>query len=102
MNWDRIEGNWKQFNGNGKQQWAKLTDDQLDVIEGKRDQLFGKIQETARSRKPMESSGKRRRNSFPPGGNARTKCIALQSEVARRQTLPAMHHCPFHRTKESS
>ena len=46
MNWDRIEGKWKQFKGNVKQQWGKLTDDQLDVIAGKREQLFGKIQET--------------------------------------------------------
>jgi uncharacterized protein YjbJ (UPF0337 family) len=46
MNWDRIEGNWKQFKGNVKQQWGKLTDDQLDVIAGRRDQLFGRIQET--------------------------------------------------------
>jgi uncharacterized protein YjbJ (UPF0337 family) len=46
MNWDRIEGNWKQFKGNAKTQWGKLTDDQLDVIAGKRDSLLGKIQET--------------------------------------------------------
>lgn len=31
MNWDRIEGNWKQFKGNVKEKWGKLTDDQLDV-----------------------------------------------------------------------
>ena len=46
MNRDRIEGNWKQFKGNAKQRWGKLTDDQLDVIAGKRDKLAGKIQET--------------------------------------------------------
>ena len=46
MNWDRIEGNWKQFKGNVKAQWGKLTDDQIDVIAGKRDILAGKIQET--------------------------------------------------------
>lgn len=46
MNWDRIEGNWKQFRGSARQQWGKLTDDQLDVISGKRDLLAGKIQET--------------------------------------------------------
>ncbi len=45
MNWDRIEGNWKQFKGTAKEQWGKLTDDQLDVIGGKRDRLVGKIQE---------------------------------------------------------
>ena len=44
MNWDQIEGNWKEFKGNIKQQWAKLTDDDLDFIAGKRDELSGKIQ----------------------------------------------------------
>ena len=46
MNWDYIEGNWKRFKGNAKEQWGKLTDDQLEVIAGKRDQLAGRIQET--------------------------------------------------------
>ena len=45
MNWDRIEGNWKQATGKVKEQWGKLTDDDLRVIAGKRDQLAGKIQE---------------------------------------------------------
>jgi uncharacterized protein YjbJ (UPF0337 family) len=45
MNQDRIEGNWKQFKGKAKEQWGKLTDDDLDVIAGKRDQLLGRIQE---------------------------------------------------------
>jgi uncharacterized protein YjbJ (UPF0337 family) len=46
MNWDRIEGNWKQLTGKVKEQWGKLTDDQIDTIAGKRDQLAGKIQES--------------------------------------------------------
>ncbi|WP_343034831.1 CsbD family protein [Aromatoleum diolicum] len=46
MNWDIVEGNWKQFKGKVKTQWGKLTDDHLDVIAGKRDQLAGKLQET--------------------------------------------------------
>ena len=45
MDWNRVEGNWKQIKGNVKEQWGKLTDDDLDVIAGKRDQLEGKIQE---------------------------------------------------------
>ena len=45
MNWDRIEGNWKQFRGKALEQWGKLTDDELDVIGGKRDALSGRIQE---------------------------------------------------------
>ncbi len=46
MNWDRIEGNWKQLTGKVKEQWGKLTDDQIDMIAGKRDQLAGKLQES--------------------------------------------------------
>jgi uncharacterized protein YjbJ (UPF0337 family) len=46
MDWNIVEGNWKQFKGKVKQQWGKLTDDHLDVIAGKRDELMGKIQES--------------------------------------------------------
>lgn len=46
MNWDRIEGNWKQLKGKVKAKWGDLTDDSLDEIGGRRDQLVGKIQES--------------------------------------------------------
>jgi uncharacterized protein YjbJ (UPF0337 family) len=45
MNWERIQGSWKQLTGQAKEQWGKLTDDDLDVVAGRRDQLAGKIQE---------------------------------------------------------
>jgi len=45
MNWDTVSGNWKQFRGQIKQQWGKLTDDDLTVAEGQRDKLVGRIQE---------------------------------------------------------
>jgi len=45
MNWDRIEGNWKQLKGRVQAQWGKLTDDDLDVINGKQEQLAGVLQE---------------------------------------------------------
>lgn len=45
MNWDRVEGNWKQFSGKIKEKWGQLTDDDLSQINGKREQLEGKIQE---------------------------------------------------------
>jgi uncharacterized protein YjbJ (UPF0337 family) len=45
MNWDQIEGKWKQAKGEIKQKWGKLTDDDLDVVNGKQDVLVGKIQE---------------------------------------------------------
>tara|TARA_R110000868_G_scaffold61059_4_gene185702 strand:- start:212 stop:409 length:198 start_codon:yes stop_codon:yes gene_type:complete len=45
MNWDQVEGNWKQLSGKVQEKWGDLTNDDLDRISGKRDQLVGKIQE---------------------------------------------------------
>ncbi len=45
MNWDQIQGKWKQFKGQAQQQWGKLTDDDFDVVDGKREQLVGTIQQ---------------------------------------------------------
>ena len=45
MNWEQIAGNWKQVKGLVRERWGKLTDDDVDVIAGKRDILLGKIQE---------------------------------------------------------
>ncbi len=45
MNWDRIEGHWKQLKGKIKAQWGDLTDDDLDVAAGKREHLSGRLQE---------------------------------------------------------
>ena len=45
MNWDQVEGKWKQAKGSVKQQWGKLTDNDLDYIAGKRDNFVGKLQE---------------------------------------------------------
>lgn len=45
MNWDRIEGSWKQLAGHAKAQWGDLTDDDLAVVAGRREQLAGKLQE---------------------------------------------------------
>jgi uncharacterized protein YjbJ (UPF0337 family) len=45
MNWDRVEGSWKELRGHIKEQWGKLTDDDIDVIAGKQDQLIGKLQQ---------------------------------------------------------
>jgi len=44
MNWDIAKGQWKQFRGQVQEQWGKLTDDDLDQIEGTRDQLLGAVQ----------------------------------------------------------
>jgi uncharacterized protein YjbJ (UPF0337 family) len=45
MNWDQVQGKWKQMKGSLKEKWGKLTDDDFDVIAGKRDKLVGKLQE---------------------------------------------------------
>jgi uncharacterized protein YjbJ (UPF0337 family) len=45
VNWDQIQGKWKQTKGAVKQRWGRLTDDDLDIIDGQRDQLVGRIQE---------------------------------------------------------
>ena len=45
INWDQMQGNWKQFKGYLRQQWGKLTDDEIDQIEGRREILIGKLQE---------------------------------------------------------
>ena len=46
MNEDKIKGQWKQLTGKVKAKWGKLTDDDITVVEGKRDQLVGRIQES--------------------------------------------------------
>ena len=44
MTWDEIKGNWREYKGRLKEKWGELTDDDLDRIEGKRDQLLGILQ----------------------------------------------------------
>jgi len=45
MNWDQVEGKWKQFAGSAKERWGSLTDDDLQTLTGQKNQLVGKIQE---------------------------------------------------------
>jgi uncharacterized protein YjbJ (UPF0337 family) len=45
MNWDQIEGKWKQFAGDARSKWGKLTDSDWDLIGGKKDKLIGRLQE---------------------------------------------------------
>jgi uncharacterized protein YjbJ (UPF0337 family) len=45
MNWDQLEGKWKQYSGKVKEKWGKLTENDLEVVRGRRDQLIGKVQE---------------------------------------------------------
>jgi uncharacterized protein YjbJ (UPF0337 family) len=45
MNWDQVEGKWNECKGQVKEKWGRLTDDDLDIIDGRRQQLVGRIQE---------------------------------------------------------
>jgi uncharacterized protein YjbJ (UPF0337 family) len=45
MKWDTVEGSWKEFKGRVREQWGRLTNDEVDVIAGRRDKLVGKLQE---------------------------------------------------------
>lgn len=45
MNWDRVEGSWKQFTGKVRENWGKLTDDDIAVVDGTEERLIGRIQE---------------------------------------------------------
>lgn len=44
MNWEQVQGGWNQVKGKAKQMWGDLTDDELDTIAGKRDELIGRLQ----------------------------------------------------------
>jgi uncharacterized protein YjbJ (UPF0337 family) len=45
MNWDQVQGKWTQVKGKAHEKWGKLTNDDLDVIAGKREQFVGRLQE---------------------------------------------------------
>ncbi len=45
MNWDQVQGNWKQFKGQAQQQWSKLSGEDIDRVDGKREELIGRLQE---------------------------------------------------------
>jgi uncharacterized protein YjbJ (UPF0337 family) len=46
MNWESLKGNWTELRGRVRMHWGRLTDDQLDVIEGRREVLLGQLQQT--------------------------------------------------------
>lgn len=45
MDWERLSGNWKQFKGRLRERWGELTEDELNIAAGRREQLIGRIQE---------------------------------------------------------
>lgn len=45
MNWDQLQGKWKELKGKARSKWAKLTDDDIETISGKKDMLLGRLQQ---------------------------------------------------------
>src|SRR4030081_1010420 len=79
MNWDRIEGNWKQFTGKAREKWGKLTDNDWQMVAGKKDQLIGRIQERY--------------------GISKDEAMKQTDEWARMQTEEQQHQEHAHSTK---
>jgi uncharacterized protein YjbJ (UPF0337 family) len=72
MDWNEIEGNWKQFSGKVKEKWGKLTDDDLTAVGGKKDQLVGRIQERYGFEKNL---AEKELNDFVSGLNTSNKVV---------------------------
>jgi uncharacterized protein YjbJ (UPF0337 family) len=84
MNWDQLEGKWKQYSGKVKEKWGKLTDDDLTVIRGRRDQLIGKIQERyGIVKQEAEKQVDEFAQSFRSGDSAPERRQGSQEEDAR-------------------
>jgi uncharacterized protein YjbJ (UPF0337 family) len=79
MNWDQMEGKWKQYKGKAKEKWGKLTDDDLDVIDGRRQQLVGKLQERYGTAK---SAAEKQADEFVKSLNEQ----AAEEDAAERRT----------------
>ena len=68
MNWDQIEGKWKEMTGKVQTQWGKLTDDDLETLGGSKDEVIGRIQERygwEREKAEMEVNDFFNRHSSP-------------------------------------
>ncbi|MBK6471502.1 MAG: CsbD family protein [Betaproteobacteria bacterium] len=109
MNREQIQGNWKQITGHAKEQWGKLTDDDIDVVAGRRDQLAGKIQERYGIAKEEAESQvaawqKKASDSWfksiepRPGARGSSHCAARSPgpppRSAGRARYPSTHHTP--------
>lgn len=69
MDWNQVKGGWKQFRGKVREQWGRLTDDDLDVIAGQRDQLVGTLQQrygATREQIEQQVNEFERRSVMPP------------------------------------
>lgn len=77
MNWNQIEGDWKQFSGRIKEKWGKLTDDEVTTIAGQREQLIGRLQERYGYEKEQ---AKKEVNEFTQGLRPTTTAEQKQSQ----------------------
>ncbi len=96
MNWDQIKGNWKQFSGQAKQQWGKLTDDDLAVVDGKREELAGRIQERYGCAKDeAEKQIKKSKNPASASHPSRWRAHFdhLMLDATRNKQPSAVKHC---------
>jgi len=80
MNWDQVEGKWKQSKGKFREKWGKLTDDDLTVISGKREQLVGRLQERYGIAK---EEAERQADAFVQGMNEQDEVAAAQTTAAK-------------------
>ena len=85
MNWDQVQGSWKQFKGQVKQKWGDLTDDEIDRVEGRQEELAGLIQ-----KKFGKTHEEARARSRRLGGNALT---AFLTEREKPGTLAGLFRC---------
>ena len=82
MNWDQVEGKWKEYKGNVKEKWGKLTDDDIDAIDGRRQQLVGKIQQHYGLAK---EAAEKQADEFVTGLNAQSRENARQEGIAEER-----------------
>ena len=73
MKWDHIAGNWRSFIGHAEEYWGKITGDEFAVLEGKKDELIGKIQarygvSEQQARDQIQEFQKRMKEELGPGG----------------------------------
>jgi uncharacterized protein YjbJ (UPF0337 family) len=80
MNWDQVEGKWKQSKGKFREKWGKLTDDDLTVISGKRDQLVGRLQERYGI---AREEAERQADAFVQGMNEQEEVAATRTTAAK-------------------
>jgi len=92
MNWDQIQGNWKQFKARVKQQWGKLTDDDIAQIQGKREELVGRIQEQYGFAKEQ---AEKELNAFASGADKKRAGTSLHGSCRQLfSSAPVTSGCP--------